>query len=129
MPRTFASLHLVQLPKLDSTSAQTLGTEVLAAAKSKTLASNVSDTLDELAAAHRALQSASAHRLPMTSSADPARTKAADAALDLTWSALFDFLTAWSKLPDHENATIANGLLAQIFPEGLKFVLLAYKLE
>jgi hypothetical protein len=129
MPRTFASLDLVQLPKLDSTAAQTLGTEVLAAAKGKNLAPNVADALDQLSTAHRALQAASAQRLPTTSSADPTRTKSADAALDLTWSALFDFLTGWSKLPDHENATIASNLLSQIFPEGLKFVLLAYKLE
>jgi len=129
MGRTFASLDLVQLPKLDSVGAQTLGTEVIAAAKGRTLASNVSDALGELAASHRALQAASARRLPTTASADPARTKAADAALDLTWSALFDFLRGWSKLPDHGNAVIADNLLAQVFPEGLKFVLLAYKLE
>jgi hypothetical protein len=129
MPRTFASLDLVQLPKLDSSSAQTLGTEVLAAAKGKTLAANVADALDELSGSHRALQTASAQRLPTTSTADPARAKSADAGLDLTWSSLLDFLTAWSKLPDHENAIIANKLLSQLFPEGLRFVLLAYKLE
>jgi hypothetical protein len=129
MTRTLASLDLVQLPKLDTTSAQTLGTEVLAAAKGKNLASNVSDALDEFATAHRALQAAAAQRLPTTTSADPARAKTADANLDLTWSALFDFLTGWSKLPDHENASIANNLLSHVVPEGLKFILLAYKLE
>jgi hypothetical protein len=129
MQRTYASLDLVQLPKLDSTSAQTLGTEVLVAAKGKKLAEHVADSLAELSTAHRALQSASAQRLPTTISADPARTKAADNALDLTWSALFDVLTGWSKLPGHDSASVAENLLAQVFPEGLKFVLLAYKLE
>jgi hypothetical protein len=129
MPRSFHALDLVQLPRLDSTAAQTLGTEVLAAARGKTLPASVSEALQDLTLAHRALQAASAQRLAALPSTDPARTKAADTALDASWSALFDLLNGWSKLPDHELGALASGLVARLFPDGLKFVLMAYKLQ
>jgi hypothetical protein len=129
MARSFASLDLVQLPRLDGASAQTLGTEIISTARDQKLSGPVSEALDELIVAHRALQSAAAQRLPTTVSEDPARTKAADIALDASWSALFDLLNAWSKLPGHAHADLATTLISQIYPEGLKFVLLPYKIE
>jgi hypothetical protein len=129
MTRGFDSSDLVQLPRLDSASAQTLGTQVLATAKGKTLTASITEALDDLASSHHALQTAATQRLPTLEGADPTRAKNADQALDASWSALFDFLTGWSKLPDHANAEVASKLLAQLFPEGLRFAQLAYKLE
>jgi hypothetical protein len=129
MPRAFDSTDLVTLPRLDSTSAQTLGTQVITTAKHKTLTPQISEALEDLIAAHRALLAAAARRLPTLDGQDPARAKNADIALDATWSALFDNLTGWSKLPAHPSAGIASKLLAQLFPEGLKFAQLAYRLE
>jgi hypothetical protein len=129
MARSFSALDLVQLPKLDASSAITLGTEVFAAAKSRDLVDPVTEALTDLGAAHKALQSAVVRRLPSVAAADPVRSRAADIALDASYGALFDFLSAWSKLPDHDNAPLAAELAAQIFPEGLKFVLAPYKVE
>src|SRR5436309_2495218 len=130
MPRTFTTLDLVQLPKLDASSAQTLGTEVLTAAKpyNKTLPAPVEDALHDVKHTLDALQQAAAKRLPATT-ADPQRSKAADIALDACWSGLFDWLTGWTKIPDLPEAAIAATLRDKLYPEGLKFILLAYKLE
>ena len=60
---------------------------------------------------------------------DSANARSADKTLDATWSALFDVLNGWAKLTDHTHAGLAAKLLPQLFPEGLKFVQLAFKLE
>src|SRR5262249_53134424 len=60
---------------------------------------------------------------------DPQRAKLADQAIDAAWSGLFDWLTGWSKIPGVAKAKVAQELVTKLFPDGLKFVLLAYKLE
>src|SRR5262249_24525722 len=70
---------------------------------------------------------AAVERLPAI--ADPLRAKAADLAIDAVWSGIFDWLTGWSKMSGLPEAQTAASLLLQLFPDGLKFVLLAYKLE
>lgn len=128
MKRSFHAFDLVQLPRLDAAGAQALGSEVLTVARSKELPEPLAESLAELSAAHRALVSTAAARLPLPR-VDPAVSKAADSALDASWSALFDVLGAWAKLPNHPRAAVAASLQSQIFPEGLKFLMLAYKLE
>jgi hypothetical protein len=129
MSRSFASTDLVQLPRLDAVSAQTLGTQLLTAARDKRLPEAIVEALDELATSHRALQRAATERLPLGDRVDPNRARSADYALDASWSALFDLLTGWSKLPGHDHATVASRVRAQLFPEGLRFIQLAYKLQ
>lgn len=129
MARTYSYLDLVQLPKLDGMAAQALGAEVLAAAKDHKLPDAIADALADFESAYRALRTAAAGRLPTTVTGDPNRSRSADANLDACWSALFDVVTGWSKLPGDDLADVAGDVLAQIFPEGLKFVLSAYKLE
>jgi hypothetical protein len=128
MKRSYEPFDLVQLPRLDATGAQALGTEVLTIAKTKDLSEPVAESLTELAVAHRALVALAADRLP-TTKPDPAASKAADAALDASWRALFDVIGGWSKLPNHAQATLAASLRSQLFPDGLQFLKLAYKLE
>jgi hypothetical protein len=129
MGRTYSYVDLVRLPKLDGMSAQALGAQVLLAAKNRQTPAPAAGALAELESAHRALKTAAANRLPTTLTADPARSKAADQRIDACWSALFDILNGWSKAPEPSFAETAAAVLAQVFPEGLKFVLLPYKLE
>jgi hypothetical protein len=129
MSRSFGSLDLVQLPRLDASSAQTLGKEVIVAANGEPLPAAVAEALADLTSAHAALEGTVAVRLPTSAGPDPARTKKADTALDAAWSALYGVLKGWSVADDLPEGGSATVLLPKIFPEGLKFVLLAYKLE
>jgi len=129
MSRTFESLDLVQLPRLDASSAQALGKEVIVAAKGERLPAAVAEALAELTAVHTALERTVALRLPTSAGPDPARTKRADAALDAGWSALHDVVAGWSRAENLRQGTVAATLLPKLFPEGVRFVLLPYKLE
>jgi hypothetical protein len=129
MARTYSYLDLVRLPRLDGMAAQALGAEVLAAAKDRRLPEAIADARAGLESACTVLKAAAVSRLPTTVTGDPSRSKTADVIVDACWGALFDVLSGWSKLPDDECAEIATDLLAQIYPEGLKFVLFSYKLE
>ena len=54
----------------------------------------------------------------------------ADSALDACWTALHDWLTGFAKLPDkHAESQEARALLAELYPDGLGFILLPYELE
>lgn len=130
MARTFSSTDLVQLPILDVQSALTLGTEVVSASKPfKSLPEAVTDALHDVKHTLLGLQQAAARRLPAQTTADPLRSKAADTTIDAYWSGSFDWLTGWSKCAGLPEAAIARRLLDKLFPDGLKFTLLAYKLE
>jgi hypothetical protein len=106
-----------------------LGVEVMAAARGRKLPDAVAESFADLASAHAALLAAASRRIPVSGAPDAERSRAADVALDATWSALYDVLSGWAKLPDHPQAERAAGLLPQIFPEGVRFVLFVYKLE
>jgi hypothetical protein len=135
MARSFSANNLVTLPKLDARAALALGAALHTAAKTylvknklKELPSRIAKANTKLSAATAHLQATVASRLS-TSTGDSARAQAADRALDAVWSALYDWLTGWSKLPRSSQAKIAAPILADIFPEGLRFILLAYKLQ
>lgn len=49
--------------------------------------------------------------------------------VDGVLSGMFDWLYGWSKLPNEPQAKVARSLLAELFPKGLKFTQLPYKLE
>jgi hypothetical protein len=137
MRRRFAAVDLVRLPRLDAVAAQTLGTEVVSNARAiladkgaaKKIPEGVVEALDDVALALSALNQAAASRLPLAAPADPQRTKLADIALDGVWGGLLDVINGWSKMPGLPEAEIAASLGAMLFPEGLKFTQLAYKLQ
>ncbi|NUQ78998.1 MAG: hypothetical protein HUU21_36205 [Polyangiaceae bacterium] len=135
MARSFSADNLVTLPKLDARAALTLGAALATAAKTyltknkqKEFPPRIAKANAKLTAATAKLQATVASRLS-TSSNDSARAQAADRALDAAWSALYDWLTGWSKLPRSPQAKIAAAILVDIYPEGLRFILLAYKLQ
>src|SRR5262245_2249335 len=131
MARSFSAVDLVQLPNLDAGSAQALGAEVLNAAeeakKAEPLPESVAEALAELSQALQVLRKAAAKRLAPPG--DPQRAKLADQAIDAVWSGFFDWLSGWAKMPGLPKAKIAASLITKLFSDGLKFVLLAYKLE
>ncbi|AUX22720.1 hypothetical protein SOCEGT47_032260 [Sorangium cellulosum] len=137
MKRTFTAVDLVQLPKLDASSAQALGTEVLTAARpilsdkdaAKRIPEGVLEAHEDLSAALSTLNRAAATRLPSLPAEDTARAKAADQAVDAIWSGLHDVLLGWSKIQGLPEAGTAVSLRATLFPKGLKFTQIAYKLE
>src|SRR5262249_40162335 len=127
----FSAVDLVQLPNLDVASAQALGAAILNAAdKAKAeapLPESVDEALAELSQALKVLRKAAVKRLAPPG--DPLRAKLADQAIDAAWSGFFDWLSGWAKMPGLAKAKIARALLAKLFADGVKFVLLAYKLE
>jgi hypothetical protein len=60
---------------------------------------------------------------------DPQRARAADGVLDAIWSGLLDVLSGWSKIPGLPEAEVASSIKAKLFPSGLKFIQIAYKLQ
>jgi len=135
MPRIFTPLNLIQLPVLSAAEAAVLVTELLATAdrerpsqEGKLYPPAVERSLLRLVAAYEALNKA---LLPRVSGGDPSRKRMADRAVDTAWSGTFDWLSGWAKLPDERTplAAPARHLLALIFPEGLNFTRLPYKVE
>jgi hypothetical protein len=128
--RTFTTVDLVQLPKMDALSAQALGTQVIANASTLSdLPAPVTEALAEVELTLDALNRAVGSRLPVTASADPVRTKLADVVLDARWSGLHDWLGGWAKFRGLPEATTAGSLRDQLFPNGLRFITLAYRRE
>ena len=128
--RSFTTADLVQLPILDALSAQALGTQVLANTRTLTaVPAPVTETLVEVQVTLDTLNRAVGTRLPVTVTADPVRTKAADVVIDACWSGLHDWLNGWAKTPGLPEAQTAASLRDQLFPRGLKFTMLAFRRE
>lgn len=130
MARSFTINDLVQLPKLDAASAVTLVHRLLTlAAQRKKLPAAVEKARKRLQKSHHELELALRERLPGPAG-DPRRSRLADQAEDLAFSALYDFLSAYSKLPDSlPESALARTLLSVLYPDGLKFTQLTFHQE
>lgn len=130
MARSYTINDLVQLPRLDAASAVTLVHRLLTlAAQRKRLPAQVDKARKRLQASHRELEAALRERLPAPGG-DPQRARLADQAEDLAFSALFDFLSAYSKLPAAlPESVLASRLLSTLYPDGLRFTQLTYPKE
>ena len=136
MAGTFTRDDLIQLPRFDAAGAVTLGEKLCAVAKEVAeLPRPIQRAKDALEEDLAALRAAAAARLAARLAAaepgpKPEEIAAADAALDTCWTALHDWLTGFSKLPDvHPEAAEGRALLAELYPDGLGFILLPYELE
>ena len=125
MARKLDPNNLVRLPYLDALATQSLGSAVLAAAADKTLSGPIADAVAQLKVAVDGLKAVAMDRIP---NGDPA-ARAADIKLDAAWSALHGLLIGWSRLPDHPRAELAATLLDVLFPDGLRFTRLPFRLE
>jgi hypothetical protein len=135
MSRSFTANDIVVLPKLDAISALALGealttaVELLLKKQSwKTLPAEFAKRYQAVVATLTALRAALVNK-GNASGEDPLRATTADQLLDATWSALFEWLSGWAKLPGSHEAKKAAPILADVFNEGLKFTQLKYKLE
>jgi hypothetical protein len=126
--RDFA-LDLVQLPLMDVPGAMRLGSCLVAAGKQRSLPGLIARAHDRLETASEEMsQVFMAHLQEMPVSSQIWRER--DRALDSAWAAIYYLLVAWSSLPgDRREAAQARELSQKLFPEGLKFTLLPYRLE
>lgn len=122
---------LIQLPRFDSVGAVALGEQLLQAANAeKELPRSVQRAKEALEEDLAKLRAASVARLASAAASAPAVVADADRALDGCWTALYDWLTGFSKLPDTtREAKEARGLLTELYPDGLSFILLPYEVE
>jgi hypothetical protein len=124
------ALDLVSMPRLPASAAVTLGTELLAKADARQtlpagldkVRGRLEEALERLRASRSVLEDAPVF--------DAVAVAEADHDLDTTWSALHSFLQGWAKLPGKdEERGAAQVLLDAIYPNGLKFTQLTFKLE
>lgn len=128
--KRFTLTDLVQLPRLDAASAVALVRTLLTLADDKKkLPPGVAQAKKRLGVVHKEVAEALTKRLSV-GLIDPQRARLADRGEDLAFSALFDFLTGWSKLPaPSKQSAIAHHLLTALFPAGLRFTLLGFQQE
>jgi hypothetical protein len=130
MPASFDPNDLVAMPRLDANGALELGASILACARAESrLPSTVLHGFEELLAEHRNLESILEERLGPPPP-DGYRARRADVLEDNHWAALHDWLLAWTRLPlTIPESFTARRLFEALFPEGLAFTQLPYKLE
>ncbi|WP_437478983.1 hypothetical protein WME75_31755 [Sorangium sp. So ce1014] len=136
MARSFTSQDLVALPRLNAAESVVLATELITVAdarerrlKPKKLPEAIGRSKGRLVAAVATLEA-----LTRPQGGDPVETKTkpkADRLLDGAWSATFDWLGGWCKLPPERNPSLdeAKDLFKILYPDGLSFTRLPYKLE
>ncbi|WP_437293968.1 hypothetical protein [Sorangium sp. So ce426] len=136
MARSFTSQDLVALPRLNAAESVVLGTELITVAdarerqlKPKRLPEAIGRSKGRLAAAVDALETLTRPR-----GGEPVETKTkpkADRTLDNAWSGTFDWLGGWCKLPPERFPEVgeAKELFQLLYPDGLSFTRLPYKLE
>jgi hypothetical protein len=130
MARSYDTASLVTLPRLDGSGADAIVTELLSLSKGKKFPARVEGARKALAQRQKELQAALTARLQAQPASDTARAKLADQAEDAAFSATFEWLSGFAKLPGvSEETALADKLLAALFPDGLKFTQLPYKLE
>ena len=134
MSRSYTSQNLIQLPILSAAEAAVLVTQILTAAateakaaKSKELPPPIERSRTRLTIAHISLNEVVAPQV----AGDTQAKRRADRWIDGAWSASFDWLSGWCKLPAEKNPHLdqANALMALVFPDGLAFTKLPYRVE
>lgn len=130
MSRSYDPSTLIALPRLDARGWDALVKHLVAVAtRAGMLPKAIASALKRLDDKHGSLAEALLVRLAAMAAPTPA-VRAADLAEDAAWSALFDWLTGFAKLPfSPPEAAVAAAILAVLFPDGLKFTKIAYRLE
>lgn len=135
MSRTFSPATLVTLPQLSASAAIAMGTDLLAKARAwhQGLPPAIARSLERLTTSFGELH-ASAEAAQGLRSLNPALVSTSDFRIDACWAGLQSFLQGWARTPfeDGEGVELAEAarrLLELVFPDGLKFTQLSYKLE
>lgn len=127
---SLASSDLIQLPRLTAAEAAGLLGEMLAAAsRVGPLPAGIERSRQRVAAAHEALERAITGISVGAEDAD--RQREADRAVDSAWEATHLWLSGFCRLPDGASAHVgaARALFAQLFPDGVGFTRLPYKIQ
>jgi hypothetical protein len=136
MNRSFTSRDIIQLPRLRAPEAAVLITEVITvaaaekkAASGKELPPAIERSRKRLTVAHVALNEGIQPQAD--AELDTQGKRRADRVIDNAWSASFDWLSGWCKLPAENNPHLAEAtaLFALVFPDALGFTKLPYKIE
>ncbi len=133
MTRSLTADDIVQLPRLSANEAAVLSTELLnEAASHKTkkhgLPAAIEPSRKRLENAKSGLDAALAPVEP--TGLDPKLQVLADRTIDNAWSATFDWLRGWTKLPAAKHGAEAKALFTVLFPgESLSFTQRPYKVE
>ncbi len=134
MARTYNPQTLIQLPRLGAAEASVLITQLLTAAKAEakaikgnTLPPPIERSRNRLTAAHLSLDEVVAPQV----AGDTTAKRTADRRIDAAWSAGFDWLSGWCKLPPENNPHLdqARALMTLVFPDALAFTKLPYRVE
>lgn len=134
MARTFTAQDNIQLPRLGAAEAGVLITQLLtaataetAAAKGKELPPPIERSRTRLTAAHASLDEV----VTPEPAGDTQAKRKADRRIDAAYSAGFDWLSGWCKLPADKNPHLdeAKALMAVVYPEALGFTKLPYRIE
>jgi hypothetical protein len=127
---SLASSDLIQLPRLSAPEAAGLLGEMLSAASQVgPLPAGIERSRQRLGAANSALEAAITGVSVRTG--DVERQREADRAIDNAWEATHLWLSGFCKLPAEANAHVAaaRALFAQIFPDGISFTRLPYRVQ
>ncbi|WP_437573809.1 hypothetical protein [Sorangium sp. So ce887] len=135
MARSFTSQDLIALPRLSVAEAVVLATQLLTTAEArqkelrlKELPVPIARSKGRLAAARDALEAATR---PQGAAASASSKPKADRAIDNAWSAAYDWLSGWCRLPPERNPhrEEAMSLHSLVFKDGLCFIKLPYRIE
>jgi hypothetical protein len=127
---SLSSSDLIQLPRLSAAEAAGLLGELLHAATNVgMLPAGIERSRRRLAASHAKLETAITGI--SVDAADAELQREADRAIDNAWEATHLWLSGFCKLPEAANSHVgaARALYSQIFPEGIAFTRLPYKIQ
>ena len=134
MARSYTAQSSIQLPRVNAPEASVLVTQLLTAAsaeaktaKGKELPPPIERSRARLILALVALDEVVAPQI----AGDTQAKRRADRVIDGAWSAGFDWLSGWCKLPVEKNPHLdqANALMGLVFPDALAFTKLPYRIE
>jgi len=134
MSRSFTAQDLIQLPRIGAAEAVVLVTQLLTAAATEAKAAEGSSlpppierSRQRLIVANVALNEVVAPQV----TGDTQVKRKADRWIDSAWSAGYDWLSGWCKLPPAKNPHLpaAQALMALIYPDALAFTKLPYRVE
>ena len=134
MARSYTAQSTIQLPRVNAGEASVLVTQLLTAAtaeakatKGKELPPPIERSRARLILALTGLEEVVAPQI----ASDTQAKRRADRVIDGAWSASFDWLSGWCKLPVEKNPHLdqANALMTLVFPDSLAFTKLPYRIE
>ncbi len=131
MTRTFDPSSLVTVPLMTAPAAVALGAELRTVARDIKLPAAIDQSLQQLTVRLRDLRAVVGDSVP-TPPTQSREARAVDVTVDACYSGTYDWCLGWSKLPEElvpGAAATAARIAEVLFPDGLKFTQLPFKLE